>query len=237
MDALRLLIAESNEELRLSLAKELHAFHYVRCCGTGTEALEILRREKPDILILDMLLPELDGLTLLEIIASENIRPMVLALSTFWSDYLEISAHNLGVSYAMLKPPLMENVVRRALDLKQYLKARPSRQTPQTLLVPLLEPLSIHPGQPSYELLSDALILAAASREAPLCKVLYREVAKRHNTTVDTVERGIRRLLENTWSREQWESCFPGTQRRPSNKVFLLKMSVLLRQAMEDSGL
>ena len=122
MRAQRLLIAESNEDLRLLLSRELQAFHYVRCCGTGMEALQILRQEKPDMLILNMLLPELDGLTLLETIAAENIQPMVLALTSYRSDYLEDSAHRLGISCILLKPFSLETIVMRALDMKQHLK-------------------------------------------------------------------------------------------------------------------
>lgn len=237
MRAQRLLIAESNEDLRLLLSRELQAFHYVRCCGTGMEALRILRQEKPDMLILNMLLPELDGLTLLETIAAENIRPMVLALTSYRSDYLEDSASRLGVSCILLKPFSLETIVMRALDMKQHLNALPPRPTPESLLQQLLQPLSIRPEDSHYAFVTDAILTVTAASEFPQCKVLYREIAKRHSTTVNTVESGIRHLLDSAWSQQQWDSCFPGLRCRPSNKVFLQKMSSLLRQAMEDSGL
>ncbi len=62
----KLLIADCSEDYRTALANALTDHYHVLCCRTGTEALDILRRENPDILVLDLMLPELDGLTLLE---------------------------------------------------------------------------------------------------------------------------------------------------------------------------
>ena len=233
MDARRLLIAEYNEDLRLALARQLQAFHYVRCCGNGAEALEILRREKPDLLVLGMNLPELDGLTLLETIAAENIRPMVLALLTYRSAYLEASAQRLGIEYMLLKPCPLENIVNRVLDMKQYLKYLPSRRTPDQYLQELLLPLGITPLHQGYPILSDAILRMAADPGNPLCKAVYLDTAKHCGTTFQAVESQIRRIIENSWDADSWQIYFPEAQRYPSAKVFLKRIVQLLREAME----
>ena len=61
MDAMKLLIADGNEEFRRALAAELQGAYHVRCCGDGKEALSLLRSFVPDVLVLDLMLPELDA--------------------------------------------------------------------------------------------------------------------------------------------------------------------------------
>ena len=233
MEAQRLLIAESNEDLRLALARELQTFYYVRCCSTGTEALTLLRKERPELLVLGMCLPEIDGLTLLETIASESIRPMVLAMTTYHSDYLESAAYRLGVSYILLKPFSLETVVHRVLDMKQYLKALPPKRTPELIIEELLQPLGIHPQIHGYNFLRQAIILMAAEQELPQCKAVYLDTAKYCNTTFHSVESAIRRIIENHWDPDTWQTYFPGTDRHPSAKTFLAQIARRFREAIE----
>lgn len=233
MEARRLLIADNNEDLRLALARELQSFHYVRCCSTGTEALDILRREKPDLLVLGMSLPELDGLSLLETIAGENIRPMVLAMTTYDSDYLEACAYRLGVSYILKKPFHLETIVHRVLDMKQYLKSLPAKPTLEQLLADHLRPLGICPHQQGYPILSDAIIRLSADPGRLLCKQIYLDTASRFGTTYNAVESLIRRMIENSYDPETWKELFPDSSHHPTAKVFLKRMAYLLRETME----
>lgn len=233
MEARRLLIAENNEDLRLALARELQAFHYVRCCGNGKDALQLLRTEKPDLLVLNMCLPELDGLTLLETIASENIRPMVLAMTTYRSDYLAASAERLGVSYILMKPSALENIVHRVLDMKDYLRTLPPRRTPERILEELLEPLGIHSHLRGYAILREAIFLMAAEPVPPLNKAIYLDTARNCGTTFHSVESTIRRLIESSWNPDTWQIHFPDTAKHPRSRDFLIRMSRLFREAVE----
>lgn len=233
MEARRLLIAESNEDLCLVLAQALQSFHYVRCCRTGKEALRILRQEKPDILVLNMLLPEMDGLMLLETIASENIRPMVLALTTYRSDYLEASAHRLGVSCILMKPFSVNAIVSRVLDMKEYLRSLPPKRTPEMILAELLAPLGIVPGSSGYPVLHDAIVFSSRSPEPFLCKTVFLDTAKHHNTTVHAVESSIRRTIESSWDPDTWQQYFPQLSTRPTARVFLRQMAHIFRNAVE----
>lgn len=233
MEARRLLIAENNEDLRLALARQLQDFHYVRCCGNGMEALEILRREKPELLVLGMNLPELDSLSLLETIAAENIRPMVLAILNYRSQYLENSAQRLGIEYMILKPCRLESIVNRILDMKQYLKTLPARPTPEQQLEKLLQPLGITPVHPGYPILADAIVRMCADPDNLLCKTVYRDTGKHCGTTFQAVDSQIRRIIEGCWDPDTWNAYFPDVRRHPSAKIFLKRMARLLRETME----
>ena len=72
MDARKLLIADGNEEFRRALAAELQGAYHVRCCDDGKEALSLLRSFAPDVLVLDLMLPGLDGISLCRALREEH---------------------------------------------------------------------------------------------------------------------------------------------------------------------
>ena len=102
----KLLIADCSEEYRTALTAALQDRYHIRCCRTGTEAWTLLHQERPDILLLDLMLPELDGITLLERICADGIHPMVLALTPLWTDYVYGCTQQLGVEYDRLPQQL-----------------------------------------------------------------------------------------------------------------------------------
>lgn len=233
MEARRLLIAESNEDIRLALARELQRHYYVRCCSTGTEALEHIRQERPELVVLSMSLPEVDSLTLLETIAAENIRPMVLAMTAYHSDYLESCAHRLGIGYILKKPFLTETIVHRVLDMKEYLRSLPAKPSAHELLEQLMQPLTVISIQQGSPIVSDAIIRMSADPDRLLCKEVYPDTARHFGISHHAVESQIRRFIESNWNPESWQVYFPDTAHPPTAKVFLKRMAQLLRQAME----
>ena len=233
MDAQRLLIAENNEDIRTALSRALQSFHYVRCCSSGKEALDILRREKPELLVLDMSLPEIDSLTLLETIAAENIRPMVLALTAYRSDYLEASAHRLGIAYILMKPFSLDAIVRRVLDMKDYLKALPAKPTAQQLLENRLAGLKILPRHSGYPVMSYVTIHLSADPDNLLCKEAYLDAARHFGLSYYAVETRIRRLIASHCDPDAWQELFPDSTGLPSAREFLQRMARLLRADLE----
>ena len=81
-----LLLADGSDEFRAALSQALADHFHVCCCKTGKEALEQALLSPPDIMVLDLMLPELDGLSLLEALHMANIFPVVLATTRLLSD-------------------------------------------------------------------------------------------------------------------------------------------------------
>ena len=79
MNKRKVLIADSSEDFRCALADTLHGIYHIRTTADGNQAMQLLRSFLPDILIVDLMLPGLDGITLLQHSAESGIRPMVLA--------------------------------------------------------------------------------------------------------------------------------------------------------------
>ena len=224
-----LLIADSNDAFRRQLSDAFLPHCRVLSCGNGREALEILRRENCECLVLDLMLPELDGITLLEMAVAEDIRPIVIAVSPLFTQYVFDVAETLGIGYLIRRPCPVQSIVTRMLDLRQRLNPIwASREQVISFLYWLGVP-SVYNGYPS---LVEALTILAEDPSLSITKVLYPEIAKRTDSGPKAVERNIRSAIEQTWKVrdvERWNQLFPEMSERPSNSQFFSRALEALR--------
>lgn len=233
MDTLKLLIADGNEEFRLALAQALQGAYYVRSCQTGKEALSLLRSYSPDVLVLDLMLPELDGISLLQSAVAAGIRPMVLATTPFLNDYVLDSAQKLGVGYMIRKPCDIQATVARIADLSQRLQPPPvSQPDPRTTVTNLLLSLGIPTKLHGYAYLREAVLLMAKDPGQSITKELYPQVAVLCGCNAKHVERSSRNAIESAWLRRDdriWQLYFPpgsdGIIPRPTNGAFISRLA------------
>lgn len=227
----KLLIADCNEDYRTALAAALQGQYQVICCRSGTEALTLLHQEVPDIFVLDLMLPELDGLTLLERISAQGICPMVLAATPILSDYVLNCAQRLGIEYLVRKPCAIEAIVARIRDLSRRLKAPEPKTDPASFTSTLLLSLDISTKHNGFLYLREAILLMAKDPTQSVTKILYPEVARTCSCHKENVERSIRTALDKAWEKrnpEKWQTYFPNAQQRPSNAVFISRMAEAL---------
>lgn len=227
----KLLIADCNEDYRTALAAALSGQYHVLCCRTGTEAWELLRHEKPDILVLDLMLPELDGVTLLERICAEGIHPMVLAVTPILSGYVFSCAQRLGIEYLVRKPCDIHAIASRVKDLSQRLGPPQSKNDPVSYLTELLLSLGFLAKHNGFGYLREAVLLMSKDPAQSVTKVLYPEVARSFDCQKENVERSIRTALEHAWEHgdpKRWSRFFPDAVQRPSNAVFISRITEAL---------
>ena len=91
------MIVDNSEEFRMALDSVLSDAYEIYHCSNGRQALEAALKINPDVIILDLMLTELDGVTLLHEIRSAGLRPMVLAVTRFFNDYVQETAQELGI--------------------------------------------------------------------------------------------------------------------------------------------
>ena len=224
-----LLIADSNDAFRQQLADAFEPYYRTLTCGNGQEALEILCGEHCDCLVLDLMLPELDGISMLEAAVSRGVRPIVIAISPLFTQYTFDVAEALGIGYMIRRPCPVQAVVARMLDLNQ--RVNPiwaSREQVNRFLLWLGVP-TVYNG---YLPLVEALMLLAEDPSQSITKVLYPEVAKRIGSGPKAVERNIRSALEQAWkirNAERWQQLFPDLNDRPSNSLFFSRVLETLR--------
>lgn len=230
----KLLIADCNEEYRTALTAALQGSYHVLCCRTGTEAWAMLKQERPEIVVLDLMLPELDGLTLLERACAEGLHPMVLAVTPLLTAYVLNCAQKLGIQYLVRKPCDIDAIACRVKDLSQRLHPAASQIDPSIYVTDLLLSLSISTKHNGFSYLREAIMLMSKDPAQSVTKVLYPAVAHSFGCQKENVERSIRTALDHGWERGNpilWNRYFPDAEQRPSNAVFLTRITeALLRE-------
>lgn len=171
MDARKLLIADGNEEFRRALAAELQGAYHVRCCDDGKEALSLLRSFAPDVLVLDLMLPGLDGISLLQSAAASGLCPMVLVTSRFYNDYVLTALGELSVGYMMRKPCDIPATAARIGDLSRQIRTPlVTPPDPQTQVTNLLLSLSVPSKLRGYAYLREAVPMMLKDPDQPITK-------------------------------------------------------------------
>lgn len=230
MNTQRLLIADSNEDFQLTLAEALQGRYQVRCCTNGKEALAILRKEHFDILVLDLMLPELDGISLLQAAVEEGIYPMVLATTPFTSSYVLDAVNRLGVGYLMCKPCDVQATAARIADLNYSL--HPPVPDSRTFVSTRLLHLGICTKHDGFAYLQESILLMADNPGQAVTKELYPAVAAIYGCKGKLVERSIRNALDAAWKHRDnqiWQRYFPPSAKRPTNAVFITRLAESLR--------
>lgn len=238
MERMKLLIAEGTEDFRLALAELLQGMYAVQECADGNQALEFMHSFMPDILVLDLMLPGLDGISLLQTAADAGLTPMVLATSRFVSDYVMDAVDRLGVQYLMVKPCDIRATVSRIGDLSKRIKQPQlfTQPDPRTYVSNLLLTLGIPTKLKGYGYLREAIQLMARDPDQSITKELYPAVANICGGAAVHVERSIRSAIAAAWEKRDeqlWQQFFPadgdGTTHRPTNAAFISRLADSLR--------
>ena len=207
--------------------------YYVRTCRDGQEALDLMHSFGPDIVILDMMLPRLDGITILEKAIASGICPVVLATTSLVTEYLMDSAAGLGIGYVMRKPCDVDATVARLNDLNQRIRPQiVTRPEPRVCVTNVLRTLGVPTKLNGYSYMREAVLILAQDPEQTVTKELYPAVAARCGCASTNVERSIRSAIESTWKKRDervWRQYFPpagdGVCRRPTNAEFLTRIA------------
>lgn len=215
----KLLIADSGEEFRLALSELVRGNYRVRVCNEGKETLDMLLAFKPDLLVLDMMLPGLDGVGILERAALAGVRPTVLAITKHASDYMVLSADRLGVSYMMVKPCDVKSTAARLQDLTEHLQAPAvALPEPRTAVTNILLALGISTKLRGYAYLREAILEMASRPGQSVTKELYPTVGRLCDASGTQVERSIRSAIAKAWEQRDevmWRLYFQQDAARP----------------------
>ena len=211
------LLADANEEFRTLVRKiidETEEFSVVGSVGDGTEALRLAREEAPDLILMDVVLPGLDGFGVLKQLREQEGKvPKVILISAFCSDSVVSEAVDLGASYFLTKP-VEENAL---LDRMRALFSRGHE-------------IGVPAHIKGYQYLREAIMIAVDDMDVinAVTKVLYPEVAKRFSTTPSRVERAIRHAIEVAWDRGDLETLqkyfgytVSNAKGKPTNSEFI----------------
>lgn len=247
MESIRILIAEDDALQRCALSASLDGQEGLSVVGeaeNGVEALTMIRELRPQVLLLDMVMPRLDGFGLLERwrrIEADR-RPAVIATTALARDDFITRAINLGVAYYLVKPIDLEFLVRQiqsCVGRERQLPPSPAPEEGDTdelerLVTAMLMQIGVPAHLSGYKFIRSGLIKVADRPElfTSMTRTLYPELAAQYGTTVSCVERAVRHAIAITWDRGGGENYrrLLGRQAslmgdRPTNSEFLAQVS------------
>lgn len=209
-----LLIADDNPSLANGLRDFFNSkegFSVVGIAENGVKALELISLHKPDFLLLDIVMPELDGFGVLS--ALEGKKPIVVMMSQLATDGFVQKAMQYGASYFLAKPFDCEAAYKLLLELaepKPVAKPAPSKRNRS--LDEKISNLFISVGIPAhikgYQFLREAIKMTIETPDIinSITKRLYPSIAERYGTSASKVERAIRHAIEVAWNRGKIEN-------------------------------
>lgn len=257
----RVLIADDNKDFCDILSEYLEKEDDIEIVGVannGKEAIELIPQKLPDLVILDIIMPHLDGLGVLEKINLMNLSkfPKFIILSAVGQDKITQRAINLGADYYVIKPFDFEifierirqmtgevNTSKNNLDQKrQNVQNRSSLITNNRSLEAEITNIIHEIGVPAhikgYLYLREAITMVVENIEllSAVTKELYPSIAKKFNTTSSRVERAIRHAIEVAWSRGKVDTInnlfgytVHNDKGKPTNSEFIAMVADKLR--------
>ncbi|MGN1013871.1 MAG: sporulation transcription factor Spo0A [Butyricicoccus sp.] len=252
---LRVLIADDDREFREVLAGRLQEerMEIIGCLGTGDGLADLICEQNPDVVVMDLMLPNVDGLTVLREV-SERLQgkmPVVMVASAFSSPETIAACAELNVSFYLRKPldlnAMVERIRKYGGPKRAFVKTSAFRVPDQDLEIEMRVTNIIHQiGVPAhikgYQYLREAIMMTIRDMEAinAITKILYPSVAKKFKTTPSRVERAIRHAIEVAWDRgdvdilqEYFGFTVSGTKGKPTNSEFISMVADRLRLEMK----
>lgn len=231
----KILIAVSPEDHCANLAARFPRDYCVKCCSDGPAALELLSEEYFDGLVLDMMLPGMDGITILRS-AQHHLPPVILAVTAFTSPYMQQQAKDLGVGYMLLAPCSVNIIVTRLKDMLHHSDRKQVELIEaQALISTHLQTLGVPEKLNGYAHLRIGIPYFAQDMTQELEKELYTIIGDRCGKGAQQVERSIRVAIEAAWENRDetvWQHYFRPDRRnkdcRPTNKQFISRLAQIL---------
>ncbi len=232
----RILLADTAVEFRARLAEAVAGepdLQVTGQTGDGEELLGMIRAQRPDAVIMDMVLSGRDGLEVLEELSGMEERPKILILSSYTGGNIIDAAAEKGADYFIAKPCRFSSVCERVRQLLLRSQTQPVRDEGPSLeeqVTAIIHEVGVPAHIKGYQYLREAIVIAVKDMDVinAVTKVLYPEVAKAFGTTASRVERAVRHAIEVAWDRGDLETLqkyfgytVSNAKGKPTNSEFI----------------
>ena len=253
-EPISVVLVDDNEEFCSIVEEFLSKQEDIKVVGIGNdglEALKLLETENPDVLILDIIMPHLDGLGVLEEMNQMDQHPYTIILSAVGQDKITQKAIQLGADYYIVKPFDFDLFLKRIRESKEDTPLRKSIKHAtklskeeikniERLSADMIYSIGVPAHIKGYNYLKEALIMVAKSPEYldAVTKELYPGLARTFDTTPSRVERAIRHSIEITWDQGNSEEIkeifehmpkFKKRNKKPTNSEFIAVLADKVR--------
>ena len=248
---LKIVIADDMSDFSKNAVKVLGSYgmEVILTQKDGLKVISTVKTEKPDILLAEIFMPNLDILGVLDELSKLDKKdmPLVMVMSGYANPRLEKEILNAGACYYFLKPFDVNIMAERIIKLSGW----KNEKTPlvlnnstvgdnelEIMVTEIMHEIGVPAHIKGYHYLRESIILSVKNSEIinSVTKLLYPTIAKSYSTTASRVERAIRHAIEVAWDRgdiDVLNSYFGYTiqnQRgKPTNSEFIAMISDKLR--------
>lgn len=225
MGRIKVVIADDNRvmvELIASMLGKEPVIEVVATAADGLETLAAIKEKMPDVVLLDLVMPNLDGFGVMEKVFTErrdgDKLPVFIVISSTAHDNVIDEAFEMGARYYILKPfdedmlisRIKQSVREKRVGVLKYKEESGKRNyvmsyenTLESDVTNIIHEIGVPAHIKGYQYLRDAIIMSVNDTEMlnSITKILYPSIAKQHKTTPSRVERAIRHAIEVAWSR------------------------------------
>lgn len=249
---------DDNQEVRENLKnyfKTCPDLEFIGEAENGQSGYELIKTLKPDAVILDIVMPKMDGLGLLEKLALENISTNILIYSAIGNDTVVQKTFSLGAKYYIMKPCEAQDIATRIREatkiapfpvsvISAHTGAAITENNLESVITDIIHDIGVPAHIKGYNYLRDAISLCIKDDEFinSITKLLYPTVAKNFSTTSSRVERAIRHAIEVAWNRGREEvltDIFGYTidtnKGKPTNGEFIAMISDSIKLKMKNA--
>ena len=261
-EKIKILVSDDNQDFAKTLVSYLSKDEDLEIVGTardGQEAYDKILETKPDIALLDIIMPHLDGLGVIEKLNSMDLpkQPKIIVLSAVGQDKITQTAINLGADYYIVKPfdfvifinRIRELVTNKVVGGEPKVRQNQNVQMTrsdyvkntgniETEITNIIHEIGVPAHIKGYLYLREAIKMVIDNVEllGAVTKELYPSIAKKYNTTPSRVERAIRHAIEVAWSRGKVDTInqlfgytVHNTKGKPTNSEFIAMIADKLR--------
>ena len=267
-EKIKVLIADDNFDFASTIASYIEMqddMEMLAIAIDGQEAFEKIKTLKPDVVLLDMIMPHVDGIGVLEKLNSIGVMPICIMISAVGQDAITAKAIELGAKYYMVKPFDMELAMKRVRELaikngtinanvapKEFktsyisMENISSKDTNiEAKVTNIIHEVGVPAHIKGYQYLRDGIMMVIEDVEVinQITKSLYPDLAKKYKTTPSRVERAIRHAIEVAWNRGQIEATerifgytVNANKGKPTNSEFIAMIADKLRLEMKSAS-
>lgn len=248
MHKFKILIAESTNDKETNLTnyfKKIDTMNIVGTCSSAVNLFNILKVTDVDILLIDLFMPNFDGVKFLEELKSNaqdyRLPKRTIVITQFVSGFINTKLNNLGIDYLVMKPVNYENLYQLIQGmLNEPRKHQDDEYDPDldSEITDVLHEVGVPAHIKGYMYLREAIMMVYKNVEilGAITKILYPEIAHHFGTTASRVERAIRHAIEIAWVRGNVDAIsdiFSYTisynKSKPTNSEFIAMISDRLR--------
>ncbi len=261
MNKINVAIADDNQrtvEMMTELLEQESDIEVIASADDGEEALRIIKEKQPDVVLLDIIMPKLDGIGVLERLQTEDLskRPIIIMVSAMGQENVCEEAMELGASYFILKPFDLRTIIKqiKQAKIKQQIPERSFVSVPEKIhgltenqleiiITNMIHEIGVPAHIKGYQYLRDSIMMAVCDMDIlnSITKQLYPSIAQKFDTTPSRVERAIRHAIEVAWGRGKMDTIdalfgytIHAGKGKPTNSEFIALIADKIRLEYGD---